>query len=205
MSQACEIAGNADLYGLGVRVGFYLQWLALLLANWLCPQEAVVLRLAITVFIAINFLATLFQLQQPEHLEDVDIYITLLFTFGPAYYVVVNRMWRMTMRFSIRWVPSRYPITEPPGLLFSILGTALITSHFVFQSWFWAARLAPSHQNCTTYGFMFGKVRLHDPTFRIINICVSILVVVVMSVSLLFTLFPKAFSALLKVRNQDDK
>jgi hypothetical protein len=31
----CASEGNTDMYGLGVRLGFYIQWYAIILANWL--------------------------------------------------------------------------------------------------------------------------------------------------------------------------
>ncbi|KAK9781071.1 hypothetical protein SCAR479_04892 [Seiridium cardinale] len=39
MAQHCEIQGDADLIGLGVRLGSYLQWLALILAGIAAPKE----------------------------------------------------------------------------------------------------------------------------------------------------------------------
>jgi len=37
--EPCAIAGNEDMYGLGVRLGFYLQWMASILANALMVRD----------------------------------------------------------------------------------------------------------------------------------------------------------------------
>ncbi|KAI4098236.1 MAG: hypothetical protein L6R37_006606, partial [Teloschistes peruensis] len=39
---SCQIVGDTDLYGIGVRVGLYLQWLSLFLAVvFASPNEAI--------------------------------------------------------------------------------------------------------------------------------------------------------------------
>ena len=38
---SCEIIGNPDLYGIGVRVGFYLNWAAMCFAIMLVPDHAI--------------------------------------------------------------------------------------------------------------------------------------------------------------------
>ena len=48
--ESCEIVGDADLYGPGVRCGFYLNWAAMCLAITLVPDHAIL------TFISINWL-----------------------------------------------------------------------------------------------------------------------------------------------------
>lgn len=40
LSGTCGFVGNGDLYGVGVRLGLYLQWAATIGANTFLPQEA---------------------------------------------------------------------------------------------------------------------------------------------------------------------
>lgn len=41
MADGCEIPGDSDFFGLGVRVGSYLQWFALILAGEVAPGQVV--------------------------------------------------------------------------------------------------------------------------------------------------------------------
>ncbi|KAJ9616751.1 hypothetical protein H2200_000470 [Cladophialophora chaetospira] len=59
---ACQVHGDADMYGIGIRVGFYLQWYFVTLAAWIAPGEVHTLRLTNTLFSATTFLATIIQL-----------------------------------------------------------------------------------------------------------------------------------------------
>src|SRR5579859_6772859 len=36
--KSCKIIGDADIYGIGIRIGFYLQWASVLFAIWLVPE-----------------------------------------------------------------------------------------------------------------------------------------------------------------------
>jgi hypothetical protein len=40
------------LYGLGIRVGFYLQWYSTILASWIAPSEVPSMRLSNFFFFA---------------------------------------------------------------------------------------------------------------------------------------------------------
>jgi hypothetical protein len=57
----CTIAGDPDMYGLGIRIGFYLQWLAravgLLMASWTANRK---LEEALEELDSISFVNTLF-------------------------------------------------------------------------------------------------------------------------------------------------
>ncbi|KAI9778730.1 MAG: hypothetical protein M1839_007961 [Geoglossum umbratile] len=43
---SCEILGDADVYGPGIRLGYYLQWVAVLFATWMAPDQAKTARTA---------------------------------------------------------------------------------------------------------------------------------------------------------------
>jgi hypothetical protein len=37
---SCKIYGDTDVYGPGIRLGYYLQWVAVLFATWMAPDQA---------------------------------------------------------------------------------------------------------------------------------------------------------------------
>ena len=74
---------NTDMYGLGIRIGFYLQWYAGDFASWLALSEVVELRLTNSVFITATLLALLIQvILDVSNLQVFEVYIILLLTFG---------------------------------------------------------------------------------------------------------------------------
>ncbi|KAF2471916.1 uncharacterized protein BDR25DRAFT_366643 [Lindgomyces ingoldianus] len=109
MAKICVLAGNSDMYRLGIRAGYYLQWYGLLIAPWLCPKEVPTLRLANTFFVASSFLALLTQVPKAGNLDVVEIYITLLLTFGSSLYLLPVLLWRIATRCSIWFWVKRVP------------------------------------------------------------------------------------------------
>jgi hypothetical protein len=49
------------MYGLGIRIGFYLQWYSAIVASWIAPSEINSLRFTNSLFIAATFLALVIQ------------------------------------------------------------------------------------------------------------------------------------------------
>lgn len=109
------------MYGLSIRIGFYLQWYAGDLASWLAPSEVNRIRLTISVFIAATFLALLIQviLKIPS-LQVVEIYITLLLTFGYFLFLVLLYVWRMLTGYNPALDPFRFSRVWP-GQVYSVL------------------------------------------------------------------------------------
>jgi hypothetical protein len=48
-SPTCEIRGDPDIYGIGIRCSFYLQWASLVIILLFCPKESSSLRTASTI------------------------------------------------------------------------------------------------------------------------------------------------------------
>jgi hypothetical protein len=83
----CGFDGNADMYGVGIRVGFYLQWYSCILASWISRVEVPSMRISNLMFVSATFLATIIQTVE-NRVRPVEIYIFLLLTFGGYLYLV---------------------------------------------------------------------------------------------------------------------
>ena len=174
----CRFVGNSDMYGLGIRIGFYLQWYGGIMATMIAKSEIVGLRISNALFIAATFLALLIQVANNK-LWLVEIYIILLLTFGSYLYFVPLYVWRLITGCSTRWDPSRYPRVRA-GKLYSALNFFLLLSVTVFQLWFWCTGVKGSHpDSCTEYGFLFGRVRLSNTAFVALNIVLYLLLLLV--------------------------
>jgi len=170
----CPFSGNADMYGLGIRIGFYLQWYGRILATTIAKSQIEGLRVSNSLFVAATFLALLIQASS-NSLRLVEIYIVLLLTFGGYLYFVPLYAWKLLTGCSTRWDPSRYPRGRV-GKLFNTLNFLLLVSVSVFQLWFWTtAVLGSDSAGCVEYGFLFGSTPLNGRAFVALNIVLYLL------------------------------
>ena len=167
----CSFSGNTDMYGLGIRIGFYLQWFAVDLASWLAPSEVNGIRLTNSIFIAATFLALIIQVSiKVSNLQVVEVYIILLLTFGYYLFFVPLYTWRLLIGYDPALDPFRFPHVWP-GQVYSALNFLLIVAVASFQLWFWFARVPQLNgQNCPEYGFFFAKIRMNKKGFEVLNI-----------------------------------
>jgi len=165
----CTFIGNTDMYGLGIRIGFYLQWFGNILALWVARGEVQGMRWSNSLFIAATFLALIIQTEK-DNLRPVEIYIILLLTFGGYLYFVPLYIWRLLTGCAPEWDPSRFPLVKARKL-FSALNFLLLVTVSLFQLWFWISKVeSVGSDGCQEYGFFFAKLRLNEKGFVVANI-----------------------------------
>jgi hypothetical protein len=167
----CSFDGNADMYGLGIRIGFYLQWFSGIMSSFLAPSEVEGLRFSNTFFIAATFLALLIlTIQDVSSLHIVEVYIILLLTFGYFLFLVPLYLWRILIMSNANYDPTRWPRVKASGT-YSVLSFLLLIAVASYQLWFWFARVPDLNgQDCEEFGFFFARVRLNTKWFEILNI-----------------------------------
>lgn len=181
----CAFAGNADMYGLGIRLGYYLQWYGGIFASLLAPEEVPNARFALGLFISATFLALVIQTVQND-LHAVEIYIILLLTFGAYLFLVPQLLWRLVTGCQPLLDPSRFPLVDP-GPTHSDLHTLLILAVTGYQLWFWFVKVPDLDRfYCRNYGFAFARVQLNSRAYQVINIVLYFVLGV--AVLVLFTL-----------------
>jgi hypothetical protein len=77
----CPFSGNADLYGIGVRSGFYLQWFSTLLITTFIPHEEVFIRVVNLLIQSAVFLGLLLTTIDNK-IKAIETLITLWLLFG---------------------------------------------------------------------------------------------------------------------------
>jgi hypothetical protein len=174
---SCVLDGSSDMYGLGIRLGFYFQWYSSILASWFAPSEIEGLRFTNSLFVASTFLALIISAaDNTSNLQPVDIYITLLLTFGYYLFLVPLCVWRVVTAGNARLDPTRWP-TVRPDTLYNVLTSLLLLGVGAFQLWFWAWRVTQPNpaEGCQEYGF-FARIRLNSLGFRVLNLVLYSLV-----------------------------
>ena len=181
------------MYGLGIRIGFYLQWYAGDLASWFAPSEVEAIRITNSVFIAATFLALLIQvIRDISNLQVVEVYIILLVTFGYYLFLVPLYAWRILTGYNPAFDPTRWQQVWS-GEVYSVLNFLLLVAVASFHLWFWFHRVPQlDGQTCQQYGFFFAKIRLNRKPFEILNIFFYFLLLSFCAIMLFTTALKKA-------------
>lgn len=171
--------GNSDMYGLGIRLGFYLQWLAGALAALLnIRSDIVAVRSCLFAFTLAVFIAIIVQTTRSPTLTSADIFITLLLCFGYFYSLPFKLLMKNT-----RVVAS---------LEFDALQHMLLLAVSGYKLWFWSTGVMHSKNpyNCKEFGFPFRRHKLDSPNVRafyLVTDCFVIITVAWMRSRIVYT------------------
>jgi hypothetical protein len=114
---SCSLDGSSGMYGLGIRLSFYLQWYSSILALWLALSEIEGLRFTNSLFVASAFLALIISTSNDASgLQPVGIYVTLLLTFGYYLFLIPLYAWRVVTTGKASLGPTRWPVVRPTAL-----------------------------------------------------------------------------------------
>ena len=86
---SCGFTGDAENYGLGVRLGMYLQWIATFLATTLELPTAPSIRTANTTFQLANFAGLLLLTFHRPQVYAVEPLLILSILFGAAWLFIL--------------------------------------------------------------------------------------------------------------------
>ncbi|KAF2111206.1 hypothetical protein BDV96DRAFT_189022 [Lophiotrema nucula] len=178
----CSFQGNADMYGMGIRIGYYLQWYGSIIAAWLASEQSQGLRIANSLFVTATFIALIIltaRQHSPDDLPAVETYIILFLTFGNYLVLVPIYIWRLFTGCNPLWDPTRFPRVNP-GQDYTVYNTLVVVAVLIFQIWFWAQQVPQLNGvECKRYGFFFTKFVLNSTNFRGINLSFNIILLMI--------------------------
>jgi hypothetical protein len=140
----CAPAGNGDIYGLGIRTGFYTHWLSTLLVTLFIPSEESIYR-------GINILLQ----------TAVLICLFCMTSWGRIYaFEAVIAFWLLAGSLSSLTGDGISPLGDATGVLRLVVYTAMSG----YGCWFWisgvdGAKVKVMEGGCEEYGFL-GRVKL---------------------------------------------
>jgi hypothetical protein len=166
----CDIPGNEAFYGIGIRIGFYLQYLVFIWAGtWLFFKYNLAERagaaLALWLFKFGTVVALLADVTGAKRLKPVEVYVILLLLLR----IPILRL--IALLFDISFsVPQ--PRMSKDDVSDSLASLALLTIDVGLSLWFWTTGVyaGESSIECPQVGFLFAKVNLTAPWFTKVNI-----------------------------------
>jgi hypothetical protein len=156
----CGFEGNADFYGIGVRVGFYLQWIAGLIAWVWNPAGCEELADAQTVFLAANLIAALVLSTNSARDTNVVVIILLFYMFfGGSVSAVTSASASLDEWGQARGTRKIAAIVRQVFVQITFLGM------LIFSFWFWATGIYEFKRlQCGTYVFPVAeRLSLNEP------------------------------------------
>jgi hypothetical protein len=180
MAPVCTIPGSPDLYGMGIRVSFYLLWFFVLIGErcherYAQVPRAVELILAYAVFLGMVMAAS------AGYLFAAEVYIALLLVSTTVYLLVPRHTTDL-----VAWIRPDLGLGTQRGT-FGFVAAARCLFVLVVISlhlWFWGTgvdsesidRNLRDQTGCCPcqppqqVGFAFGPVEMHSGGFRALNV-----------------------------------
>jgi len=158
--ETCIVDGNPDLYGLGIRAGIYCQWISACLVHGLDLDGRDGLMEAYIVFLIALTIAILVTTARSYPTHAFEIFLLTCIIFGGTYTVIVTGYRKSNMLQDFRrGAKKEYRVR-------AWITMAILSAVGIYCSWFWLRGLYGSSidTRCGTYGFLFVKVSLFNPS-----------------------------------------
>ncbi|KAK1976995.1 hypothetical protein LZ30DRAFT_602274 [Colletotrichum cereale] len=165
---SCQVQGEPELYGLGIRVAFYIQWFGAIVAEYLEVADLPDMRLLGLLFSTAALVGLVVRLSAAAAaaaaLQPADVYIVLLLATGIYISLVPLYIWKAATCFGPYWDPFRWS-RETPSPAFRGLNFALLLAATSLAIWYWCAFVPENPCSSEQYGFLFSRVSLGNKGF----------------------------------------
>ncbi|KAF5707583.1 hypothetical protein FMUND_11017 [Fusarium mundagurra] len=151
-STSCDITGDDDLYGIGIRLSLYLQWATVLIATWIAPNEAFYARTLgniITIAVLANAIRSIASAE--SGLVAVEWWIVMSTTF----------------LLQIGNLPfSRHLLAESATSLGLTAVVWVVVIGLNCWVWFTAVE-AGAREGCDVIIFLFRPISIYNPSWQL--------------------------------------
>lgn len=154
----CTFTGNSDLYGLGIRIGIYLQWISGLLANSFHADSVQDMLATNTIFLIALFIALAISTVN-DTVVAAEVAILLQFCFG--FLFTVSSTWGLRITGRQLNSAKEYKKRVHFPLMGSTVRLCLATAICAYNVWFWFVGVGRlSGDTCHPMGFLFAPIDL---------------------------------------------
>ena len=186
-ASTCSHVGNTDLYGLGIRLGVYLQLFSTLIANHYLPDTAQAAWDANAVFLVAIFIATIKSSVGNSHIAAFEAFVMLqmLLAFVLAVFTVTHRKWNWYMEFHGQRIGRDFS-AGPGSQLGHFARATLTTAIACYQVWYWFVGVdrLDLKSHCTVFVFLFTRISIRSRAVVVFKIG-SILYLIIKALRLL--------------------
>jgi len=166
---SCTLPTNEGLYGFGIRLSFYINWAAIILADYVFNPSRSVRERAATFLLEVAVFVALAKHSQDRTITAVEAYICSFLVTATLTLHIPSVLWRAAccwrrecdLALYSRW---RNWATASRDFLTG-LRAVYVVALCGWGFWFWTGGLRSLARNerCSRVGFGFGKVRLDSP------------------------------------------
>ncbi|KAH6627074.1 hypothetical protein B0J18DRAFT_489840 [Chaetomium sp. MPI-SDFR-AT-0129] len=188
MPLTCAILGTPDLYGLGIRVSFYLLWFFVLLGERCHERHAQVPR-ALELVLAYAVFLGLITAAAGGYLFAVEVYISLLLISTTVYLLVPRHTTDMLGFF---WQDIETHGRRSGSSAVAAARSVFVLAVVILHIWFWVAGVSSedidrslrgkgAQEGCQTpqqVGFAFGPMDLRSSGFRVLNFLLMLILLI---------------------------
>ncbi|KAK1580602.1 uncharacterized protein LY79DRAFT_671666 [Colletotrichum navitas] len=180
---SCQVQGEPGLYGLGIRVAFYIQWFGAIVVEYLDVADLPDMRLLGLLFSAAALIGLVVRLSAAA-LQPADVYIVLLLATGVYIFLVPLYAWKAVTCFRPYWDPFRWS-SETPTPAFKGLNFALLLAVTSLAIWYWCAFVPENPCSSEQYGFLFSRISLGNKGFIASNAILYLVILLACALILL--------------------
>ncbi|KAH7259973.1 hypothetical protein B0J15DRAFT_593839 [Fusarium solani] len=159
-SNLCLLPGRPDLYGVGIRTAFYIQWLGSLIIELLSEEHLTDMRF-VSVFSSAAALTALIIGAAQGKLYPLDVYFLLLFAMGFFLFLIPLRTWQLLTRCQPHLDPF-FLSQEDHGVFYNLMTVTILAGNTAMGAWYYTTFLPRLNRDCWEVVFVLGKVDLEN-------------------------------------------
>lgn len=174
----CSLPGRPDVYGVGIRTGFYIQWLGTLILEYFSEAHIDDMRFLGGFFSAAASTALVIGVAHAD-IQPMDAHLLLLLAMGFFFFNMPLHVWRVLTGCNPRMDP--FILTkETHGLFYHVTTVTMLATNAAIGTWFYTTLLPRLDRECRDVVFMFAKVDLENKKYMVAGaiFCIGILVII---------------------------
>ena len=176
--ERCSSQPKPQLYGVGLRLAFYIQWRA---TSWFrCIGRVDVTNVCLLgVCLSGSMCLSLLAQVMESTARSSELYIMAMLTIGGHILLVPIYAWRVITCCNSSWGALHHSQSQRIPRVLRVVDFVTVVVASSVAVWLFAVRLPEPGMFCNEYGFLFGKASMRDWSFAVSNTALYICILVV--------------------------
>lgn len=174
---SCGHQGRPDMYGLGIRLGIYLQWFGEILVEFFDEADVSDIRL-LGLLLSGGVILGLLVAIAGQDVQLADVYIVLQLAAGCYIFLIPIYLWNTLSCCNPKWDPLKWT-GEIKMPVYGISHMILLIVISAVGIWFFATYIPTKGRQCEQYGFFFAKIKLDNAAFIVVNLIIYVTIILI--------------------------